>query len=109
MLHPIIRPFIRLLATSPEIERLPFVQRPRTMAATWAGLLVCKVGAMVLLSPAIGAELFVATLVAGIAATYVRFGLGRSIERVNGATTSRGSKATSITQSANPLASPVRA
>lgn len=76
MLHLIIRPFIRLLATSPEIERLPFVQRPRTMAATWAGLLVCKVGAMVLLSPAIGAELFVATLVAGIAATYVRFGLG---------------------------------
>ena len=101
MLHLIIRPFIRLLATSPEIERLPFMQRPRTMAAIWAGLLVCKVGAMVVLSPAIGAQLFVATLVAGIAATYVRFGLGRSIERVNVAATSRGSKDTCITQSAN--------
>jgi hypothetical protein len=37
---------------------------------------------MVVLSPAIGAQLFVATLVAGIAATYVRFGLRPAIERV---------------------------
>lgn len=82
MLQLIIRPFVRLLTTSPEIERLPFIERPRTMAAIWAGLLVCKVGAMVVLSPAIGGQLFAATLVAGIAATYVRFGLRPAIERV---------------------------
>lgn len=82
MLQLIIRPFVRLLATSAEIERLPLIQRPRTMATIWAGLLVCKVGAMVVLSPAIGGQLFVATLVAGIAATYVRFGPRPAIERV---------------------------
>lgn len=109
MLHLIIRPFIRLLATSPEIERRPFIQRPRTMAAIWAGLLVCKVGAMVLLSPAIGAELFVAALVVGIVATYVRFGPRPAIERVNVAATSGGSMETSITQSANPRLASLRA
>lgn len=82
MLQLITRPFVRLLETSAEIERRPFIERPRTMAAIWGGLLVCKVGAMVVLSPAIGGQLFVATLVAGIAATYVRFGLRPAIEGV---------------------------
>lgn len=74
MAASLIRPFVRLLATSPAIERLPLIRRPRTMAAAWGGLLVCKLAAMVLLSPAEGALLFGVTLVAGIAATYARFG-----------------------------------
>ena len=68
-------PFVRLMATSPEIERFPFVRRPRTMAATWGGLLVCKLGAVFLISPATGSLLFAATLAAaGTLATYARFG-----------------------------------
>ncbi len=77
MFELMTRPFARLVSTSPEIERLPFVRRPRTMAATWGGLLVCKLGAMVVVSPVAGAELFSVTLMAGIVATYVRFGDGR--------------------------------
>lgn len=75
MFELLTRPFVRLLATSPAIERLPLIRRPRTMAAAWGGLLVCKLAAMVLLSPAVGALLFAVILVAGIATTYARFGL----------------------------------
>jgi len=88
MFEPLTRPFVRLVGTSPEIERLPFIQRPRTMAATWGGLLVCKLGAMVLVSPAVGALLFAVILIAGIAATYARFGLGAYETRRNDLVTS---------------------
>ena len=74
MFELLTRPFVRLVATSPTIERLPLIRRPRTMAATWGGLLVCKLVAMVLVSPSEGALLFGVTLLAGIAATYARFG-----------------------------------
>ena len=74
MFELLTRPFVRLLATSPAIERLPLIRRPRTMAAAWGGLLVCKLAAMVLLSPSEGALLFGFTLLTGIAATYARFG-----------------------------------
>ena len=74
MFDSIVRPFVRLVATSPEIERLPFIQRPRTMAATWGGLLVCKGAAMVLISPSLGAQAFAVTLAIGIVATFAKFG-----------------------------------
>lgn len=83
MFEALTRPFVRLVGTSPEIESLHFIQRPRTMAATWGGLLVCKLEAMVLVSPAVGALLFVVILVAGIAATYARFGLSAHETRRN--------------------------
>lgn len=87
MLELMTRPFVRLVSTSPEVERLPFVRRPRTMAATWGGLLVCKLGAMLVISPVIGAELFAVTLVAGTVATYVRFGQWRPTTGADGVLT----------------------
>jgi hypothetical protein len=74
MAELLTRPFVRLVATSPQIEQLPFVRRPRTMAAAWGGLLVCKLAAMVLVSPTVGAQLFAITFFVGIGATYARFG-----------------------------------
>lgn len=77
MFEVLTSPFVRLVATSPEIERRAFIKRPRTMAAIWGGLLVCKLAAIALISPVVGGELFAVTLVTGIAATYVRFGSWR--------------------------------
>lgn len=74
MSNRITGPFAELFATSPEIERQAFILRPRTMAATWGGLLACKAGAMVVISPEAGAAMFAVTLVTGIVATYARFG-----------------------------------
>lgn len=74
MLHALLDPFVRLFETNPEIERRPFMARPRTMAAAWGGLLVCKLAAMVVISPEAGATMFMLTLIGGLAATYIRFG-----------------------------------
>lgn len=74
MSRSLIEPFVQLVATSPEIERRPFLRRPRTMAAAWGGMLACKVAAMALFSPSNGAVMFAAVLVAGAAATIIRFG-----------------------------------
>lgn len=76
MFLALTRPFVRLVATSPEIERQPLISRPRTMAAAWGGLLLCKLGAMIVISPGVGLQLFALMLVAGVAATYLRFGGG---------------------------------
>ena len=77
MIQKMTGPFAQLFATSPEIERQPFIKRPRTMAAIWGGMLACKVGTMALISPELGAALFALTLGTGIVATYARFGSSR--------------------------------
>ena len=74
ILTALTRPFVRLMATSPEIESQPFIRRPRTMAAAWGGFLLCKLGAMVVVSPSVGLQLFALVLATGVAATYLRFG-----------------------------------
>ncbi len=74
MREALVRPFQRLFETSPEIEQRPFLLRPRTMAAAWGGMLVCKLGVMAIDSPERGATLFGAWLIAGTLATYLRFG-----------------------------------
>lgn len=74
MFRTLLDPFVQLVTTSAEIERRPFLMRPRTMAAAWGGMLACKVGAMALISPAEGAAMFAVVFVAGAAATIIRFG-----------------------------------
>ena len=63
-----------LVATSPEIEREPLWTRPRFMAATWGGMLLCKTYAMAFVSFEAGLAAFTTVLVAGAAVALLRFG-----------------------------------
>lgn len=62
-----------LFETSPEIEQRPFIERPRTMAAAWGGMLMCKLASIFLISPEYGVPAFFVILLAGATATQIRF------------------------------------
>ena len=62
-----------LFSTSPEIERRPLLARPRTMAAVWGGLLVCKLFAIVAIDATSGIAAFAVVFIAGVAAAQWRF------------------------------------
>ncbi len=73
MIADALHRFALLFETSPEIESRPFIARPRTMAAAWGGLLLCKLLSIALIDPAYGITAFSVIGVAGVVATQVRF------------------------------------
>jgi len=73
MIADIVHRFALLFETSPEIEARPLIARPRTMAAAWGGLLLCKLLSIALIDPAYGVTAFAVIGVAGAVATQVRF------------------------------------
>jgi len=73
-MHNAITNRIRFLfQTSPEIEALPLHQRPRFLAAVIGGLLLCKFGIMLTISPEAGLSLLPLTLGGGAIATAWRY------------------------------------
>lgn len=73
MISDFLYRFQLLFVTNPEIEQQPFLRRPRTMAAVWGGLVMCKLAAMVLISFSAALPLAVIIAAGGAIAVQVRF------------------------------------
>ncbi len=73
MIADVLHRFILLFETSPEIEARPLATRPRTMAAAWGGLLLCKLLSIVIVGPEYGVTALFMVGVGGAVATQVRF------------------------------------
>lgn len=73
MIVDVLHRFALLFETSPEIESRPFLTRPRTMAAAWGGLMLCKLLSIALIDPTYGITAFSVIGMGGAIATQVRF------------------------------------
>lgn len=73
MIADVLHRFALLFETSPEIESRPFITRPRTMAAAWGGLMLCKLLSIALIDPTYGVTAFSVIGLVGAVATQVRF------------------------------------
>jgi hypothetical protein len=62
-----------LFQTSPGIEAMPLHKRPRFLAAVIGGMLLCKLGVMITVSPEAGLSLLPLTLAGGTIATAWRY------------------------------------